>query len=228
MLQFDDAAVDPQQCVAQRSEVRRRDVQAGDDARDPGGADRRLPGRDSRAPAACVDATGQARRQGSAPLTRCAWQRSARPGLRCWRARPCSRSSAAATSPRPAPGPVSGAWLLVVVGLLAERKPLPSGRLAWLAIGALAAFAAWTLLSVTWAPIAGSAYGYGQIAVLYTGCAARRRDPAQAARRRLARRAGDGGRGADRDRLRALGAAAPRGPALRALDQRPGAPRAAT
>ncbi len=62
-----------------------------------------------------------------------------------------------------------GAWLLVVVGLLAERKPLPSGRLAWVAIGALAAFAAWTLLSVTWAPIAGSAYGYGQIAVLYTG-----------------------------------------------------------
>ena len=62
-----------------------------------------------------------------------------------------------------------GAWLLVVVGLLAERRPLPRGRLAWLAIGGLAAFAAWTLLSVTWAPIAGSAYGYGQIAVLYTG-----------------------------------------------------------
>jgi hypothetical protein len=62
-----------------------------------------------------------------------------------------------------------GAWLLVVVGLLAERRPLPRGRLAWLAIGGLAAFAAWTLLSVTWAPIAGSAYGYGQLAVLYTG-----------------------------------------------------------
>jgi len=62
-----------------------------------------------------------------------------------------------------------GAWLLVVVGLLAERKPLPAGRLAWLVIGSLAAFAVWTLLSVTWAPIAGSAYGYGQIAVLYTG-----------------------------------------------------------
>ena len=62
-----------------------------------------------------------------------------------------------------------GAWLLVIVGLLAERKPLPSGLPAWLAIGALAAFAAWTLLSVTWAPIAGSAYGYGQLAVLYTG-----------------------------------------------------------
>ena len=62
-----------------------------------------------------------------------------------------------------------GAWLLVVVGLLAERRPLPRGRLAWLAIGGLAGFAAWTLLSVTWAPIAGSAYGYGQIAVLYTG-----------------------------------------------------------
>jgi hypothetical protein len=60
-------------------------------------------------------------------------------------------------------------WLLVVVGLLAQHKPLPSGRLTWLTIGSLAAFAAWTLLSVTWAPIAGSAYGYGQIAVLYIG-----------------------------------------------------------
>ncbi len=62
-----------------------------------------------------------------------------------------------------------GAWALVVVGLLAEKQPLPRGRLAWLTLGSLAAFAAWTLLSITWAPIAGSAYGYGQIVVLYTG-----------------------------------------------------------
>lgn len=61
-----------------------------------------------------------------------------------------------------------GAWLLVVVALVAG-EPLPRGRLAWVTIGGLAAFAAWTLLSTVWAPLAGSAFGYGQIAVLYTG-----------------------------------------------------------
>jgi hypothetical protein len=35
-----------------------------------------------------------------------------------------------------------GAWVLVVIGLLAERRPLPRGRLAWLTIGSLAGFAA--------------------------------------------------------------------------------------
>ena len=29
--------------------------------------------------------------------------------------------------------------------------------------------AAWTLLSITWAPVAGSAYHAGQITILYTG-----------------------------------------------------------
>ena len=62
-------AVDPQQCVRNARRFDAGDVQAGDDARDPGGADRRLPAGDSRAPAACVDAAGQARREGSAPLT---------------------------------------------------------------------------------------------------------------------------------------------------------------
>jgi hypothetical protein len=38
-----------------------------------------------------------------------------------------------------------------------------------LAIGGLALLAAWTLLSTTWAPIAGSAYHAGQLAVLYVG-----------------------------------------------------------
>ena len=61
-----------------------------------------------------------------------------------------------------------GVWLVVVVALAAGAS-LPRGRMAWLALGGMAALAAWTLLSVLWAPVAGSAYGYGQIAVLYTG-----------------------------------------------------------
>ncbi len=47
--------------------------------------------------------------------------------------------------------------------------PLPRGRGAWLAIGGLALFAVWTLLSITWAPLAGSAYHAGQLVVLYVG-----------------------------------------------------------
>ncbi len=61
-----------------------------------------------------------------------------------------------------------GAWALVVVALLGGEA-LPRGRAAWLAIGALGAFAAWTLLSITWAPEAGSAYHAGQIVMLYLG-----------------------------------------------------------
>ena len=62
-----------------------------------------------------------------------------------------------------------GAWVLVVVALLTVPGALPRGRPAWLALGGLGAFAAWTLLSIAWAPLAGSAYHYGQIAVLYLG-----------------------------------------------------------
>jgi hypothetical protein len=61
-----------------------------------------------------------------------------------------------------------GVWLVVIVAL-AAGAPLPKGRLAWLTVGGLAGLAAWTLLSALWAPLAGSAYHYGQIAVLYTG-----------------------------------------------------------
>jgi hypothetical protein len=38
-----------------------------------------------------------------------------------------------------------------------------------LTLAALAALAAWTLVSIVWAPIAGNAYGRGQIAFLYLG-----------------------------------------------------------
>ncbi len=61
------------------------------------------------------------------------------------------------------------AWLLVVVALLASSRPLPRGRDAWLSIGGLGALGAWTLLSINWAPVAGSAYQSGQIVMLYTG-----------------------------------------------------------
>jgi hypothetical protein len=62
-----------------------------------------------------------------------------------------------------------GAWILVVIALVAVPRALPRGRPSWIALGALGAFAAWTLLSMTWSPLAGSAYHYGQIAVLYLG-----------------------------------------------------------
>jgi O-Antigen ligase len=60
------------------------------------------------------------------------------------------------------------AWALVAVALLASPSPIANRR-GWLAIGGLGALAAWTLLSTTWAPIAGSAYHAGQIVFLYTG-----------------------------------------------------------
>jgi hypothetical protein len=65
-----------------------------------------------------------------------------------------------------------GAWALVAIAALTHvrRSAGPSDPLAvWLAVGGLGALAAWTLLSVGWAPIAGNAYGAGQIAMLYLG-----------------------------------------------------------
>jgi hypothetical protein len=62
-----------------------------------------------------------------------------------------------------------GAWTLVVIGLLAEPRALPRSRNAWLALSGLGLLAGWTLLSITWAPIAGSAYHAGQLVVLYVG-----------------------------------------------------------
>jgi hypothetical protein len=62
-----------------------------------------------------------------------------------------------------------GAWLLVVVAMLAQPRALPRARVAWLALGGLAALAGWTLLSTTWALIAGNAYHAGQVAILYLG-----------------------------------------------------------
>ncbi len=62
-----------------------------------------------------------------------------------------------------------GAWALAAVGLLGVPRALPRTRDAWLALGGLVLLAGWTLLSITWAPIAGSAYHAGQTVVLYVG-----------------------------------------------------------
>jgi hypothetical protein len=62
-----------------------------------------------------------------------------------------------------------GAWLLVAIAAVAAPGPMRRDRATWLAIGGLAGLAGWTLLSVLWAPIAGNAYGAGQIAILYLG-----------------------------------------------------------
>jgi O-Antigen ligase len=62
----------------------------------------------------------------------------------------------------------AGAWACVAVALLAGAR-LPRGRDALLAIGGLGLLAAWTLVSILWAPLAGNAYGAGQIAMLYLG-----------------------------------------------------------
>src|SRR5450755_3136973 len=61
------------------------------------------------------------------------------------------------------------AWALVVVAVLASDSPLPRGRGPRLALGGLALFAVWTLMSTTWGPIAGSAYHAGQQVILYAG-----------------------------------------------------------
>jgi len=70
-------------------------------------------------------------------------------------------------SPRAVAGLV--AWALVAAAVLLEPGSWPRTRTTWMALGGLALFAAWTLLSITWAPIAGDAYHAGQIVMLYLG-----------------------------------------------------------
>ena len=60
-------------------------------------------------------------------------------------------------------------WALVVVAMLSSPRALPArlgGRLALIGLGLLAL---WTLLSFTWAPVAGNAYHAGQRMILYAG-----------------------------------------------------------
>lgn len=60
-------------------------------------------------------------------------------------------------------------WALVAIALLLEPAGVAGSRATWLAIGGLVLFAIWSLLSITWAPIAGDAYHAGQLAMLYAG-----------------------------------------------------------
>jgi O-antigen ligase len=65
-----------------------------------------------------------------------------------------------------------GAWALVgAAALLRPWRRRGAGRSLGgpVAIISLALLAAWTLLSITWAPIAGDAYHAGQLVVLYLG-----------------------------------------------------------
>jgi len=61
------------------------------------------------------------------------------------------------------------AWALVAVAAIAFVRPIPLGPGAKPALIGLALLAAWTLLSMTWAPIAGTAYHDGQRLLLYLG-----------------------------------------------------------
>jgi hypothetical protein len=71
------------------------------------------------------------------------------------------------TGPRDVAGLI--VWLLVAVAMILSGVPLPRSGAARVALAALGLLAAWTLLSLTWAPIAGSAYHYGQRVVMYAG-----------------------------------------------------------
>jgi O-Antigen ligase len=62
----------------------------------------------------------------------------------------------------------AGVWAAVLLGLAAGARP-PRGREALITLGGLALLAAWTLLSIVWAPVQNDAYQAGQIAVLYVG-----------------------------------------------------------
>lgn len=63
------------------------------------------------------------------------------------------------------------AWACVLVLLMLGAR-LPGGRWVWLALGGLAALAAWSLASIAWAKVAGDAYASAQIVILYTGALA--------------------------------------------------------
>ncbi|MDQ6732182.1 MAG: O-antigen ligase family protein [Actinomycetota bacterium] len=60
-------------------------------------------------------------------------------------------------------------WGLVIVAVAILPRPFALSRPVVLAVGGLALFAAWTLLSTIWAPIAGLAYAAGQLVALYLG-----------------------------------------------------------
>src|SRR5215217_3262482 len=63
-------------------------------------------------------------------------------------------------------------WALVLGLALAGPLPLPRGRAGRLALGGLAGLAAWTAISIAWAPLGGPAVAAVQRLLLYTGALA--------------------------------------------------------
>jgi hypothetical protein len=61
------------------------------------------------------------------------------------------------------------AWALVLLLALAGPLPLPRSGPGWLAAGALAALAAWSAISIAWAPLIGPAVDSVQRLLLYLG-----------------------------------------------------------
>ncbi len=61
------------------------------------------------------------------------------------------------------------AWLLVAVAALTVPRPLPASRAGRLTLVGLAALAAWSAVSLAWAPLAGPAFRDVQRLVLYLG-----------------------------------------------------------
>jgi hypothetical protein len=61
------------------------------------------------------------------------------------------------------------AWTLVLLLAVAGPLPLPRSGPGWLAVGALAALAAWSAISVAWAPLVGPAVDSVQRLLLYLG-----------------------------------------------------------
>jgi O-Antigen ligase len=59
------------------------------------------------------------------------------------------------------------AWALVLLLALAGPLPLPRSRPGWLAVGALAGLAAWSAISIAWAPLVGPAVDSVQRLLLY-------------------------------------------------------------
>jgi hypothetical protein len=62
-----------------------------------------------------------------------------------------------------------GAWVLVAVAVLTRSGRIPRSRAAWVTLLGIGLLAVWTLASIAWAPIAGSAYHAGQLVTLYAG-----------------------------------------------------------
>ena len=63
-------------------------------------------------------------------------------------------------------------WAGVLALALAGPLPLPQSRAGWLVLGGLAGLAAWSALSIAWAPLGGPAIAAVQRLVLYTGALA--------------------------------------------------------